>query len=227
MKLENFPRVVLFDLDGTLLDNSPIVIEAYYSGMKKLGYKPKNREFISSLLGNNTFDIGRALQLKEEDLPYIDAHFWDFFGTYAEDPMYVPNIYSGVKELLELFYAKSVPIGICTSNRSKFARSLIKKVNLDKYISTYVGSEDIDEKKPSPKPLFLALKNLGLTKMNQKDSSLWFIGDSSPDVEAANTAGFLSFSVPEKDKLESVKSKNPDYLFNSMKELYFFINKTF
>ena len=227
MKLEDFPRAVLFDLDGTLLDNSPIVIEAYYSGMEKLGYKPKNREFISSLLGNSTFEIGKALSLKDEDLPYLDAHFWDYFGMYAEDPGYIPIIYSGVKEVLELFYTKSVPIGICTSNRSKFARALIKKVNLDKYITTYVGSEDVDEKKPSPKPLLLALQNLGLTKSNQKDRSLWFIGDSSPDIQAAQNAGIVSVGVPEKDKLDSVKSKNPDLLFNSMKDFYLFINQNF
>ncbi len=218
-KLE-LPRAVLFDLDGTLLDNSTLVIEAYYTGMIKLGYQPKEREFIRGLLGKTTFAIGRELNLLDEDLPKIDAHFWDYFGTYALNDDYKPDVYSGVIEVLTFFYNNSVPIGICTSNKATFARSLMKKVNLDHYISIYIGKEDVSEMKPAPEPLLLGMKRLGFEKLSEKDETLWYVGDSTPDIEAAHNAGFLSFGVPEKDKYEQIKSKNPDYLFESMNELY-------
>ena len=213
------PKVVLFDLDGTLLDNSDIIIEAYYDGMIKLGYKPKPREFIRTLLGKNTFTIGLNLELQEEDLPKIDAHFWEFFGKYTEDNKYVPRVYSGVKDILQILKDNSVPVGIVTSNKARFAKKLMKKVALDEFILTYIGQEDVKKTKPSSEPLLLALEKLGINKLALKDKTVWFVGDSSSDIEAANNAGFYAIGVPEKDKILSVKEKNPDFIVNSLTEL--------
>lgn len=219
------PRAVLFDLDGTLLDNTPIVAEAYYTGMIELGYEPKEREYIRTLLGKTAQNIGRELKLREEDLPKIEDHFWTFFGKYVKDENYYPNVYPGVKEVLEFFAQSSIPVGICTSNKANFAQELIKKVDLDNYISTYVGADDVKEKKPSPEPLLLGLERLGMKKESSKDKSLWFVGDSSPDIEAANSAGMLSIGIPDNDKIDSVKQQNPDYLFSSMADFHEFILK--
>ena len=223
MKKLPLPKAVLFDLDGTLLDNTQLIIEAYYTGMVILGYEPKNREFIRSLLGRTTFIIGEGLGLKDEDLSKLDAHFWEYFGKYAMDETYFPKVYPGVKDILKLFYRNSIPIGICTSNKATFTKSLIKKVKLDQYVSIYIGEEDVKEKKPSPEPLLLGLERLGLKKSKLKDEKFWYIGDSIPDIEAGHNAGFLVFGVPEKDKYDSVKEKKPDFLFENMLELYNFV----
>ena len=227
MELPAYPRAVLFDLDGTVLDNSSIIVDAYYTGMIKLGYDPKPREFIKSLLGKSTFTIGRALGLQEDQLPFIDQHFFEFFGQQAMDPTHVPVVYPGVENLLAFFHKYNIPIGICTSNRALYAKSLMNKANLSNFITTFVGEEDVNEKKPSPEPLFLTLNRLGFTKDQTKDNSLWYIGDSSSDIEAASKAGMLSFAVPDEEKLISVQVLNPDYVFTSMVDLFSFIKPIF
>ena len=114
-----------------------------------------------------------------------------------------------------------------TSNKSEFAVLLMKKLGLHKFITAYVGFEDVNEKKPSPEPLYKALKKLNLTKNNFKDTSICYVGDSITDIETALNAGVISICIPEKEKTEAVQEKTHDHFFSSMKEFYKFIEKTF
>ena len=215
-------KAVLFDLDGTLLDNSEIVIEAYYSGMLKLGYKPKNREFIRSILGQSTFATGRDLVIREEDLPKIDSYFWNYFGNSANDPKYIPRVYPGVKDFLIFLMGKNIPTAICTSNKAEYASILMKKVKLYNYFSAFIGSEDVVNKKPAPDIIYEALKRLKITKINSKDNLIWYIGDSVSDVLAAKNGRIFSIAIPEKDKIDAIEKLVPDRTFKSMEELLSF-----
>lgn len=216
----NNPRAVLFDLDGTLLDNSGVVIEGYYSGMEKLGYKPKDRDFIRSNLGKSTFDTGRVLGLEEKDLKLLDSYFWTYFGNTTRNEAYHPKAYPGVKDLLELLYKYNIPTAICTGNRGVFAKMLMKKLGLDNLITAYVGSEDVVEQKPAPEVVFVALKRIGIEKNKSNDKSIWYVGDTTSDIKAAKSGGLLSIGIPEKDKVKTVKEANPDLMFNSMVDLF-------
>lgn len=215
-------KAVLFDLDGTLLDNSEIVIEAYYSGMLKLGYKPKNREFIRSILGQSTFATGRDLGIREEDLPKIDSYFWNYFGNSANDPKYIPRVYPGVKDFLIFLKSNNIPTAICTSNKAEYALILMKKVKLDNYFSAVIGSEDVANKKPAPDIIYEALKRLRITKINSKDNLIWYVGDSRSDVLAAKSGDIFSIAIPENDKMEEIEKLVPDRIFKSMDELLLF-----
>ena len=220
LTLTTWPKAVLFDLDGTLLDNSAVVVEAYYTGMKKLGYEPKDKKFIKTLLGRSTYNTGRGLGLKEEDLPAIDTHFWDFFGSYANTLKGSPVVYESIPEILKLFHERNIPMGICTSNQASSARILIQKAGLSSYISAYVGSEDLPERKPDPQPLQLLLSKLEIPIPKNRNENLWFVGDTAPDVLAARNAGLKSIAVPDKVNLDSVKETNPDLLLDSMTQFF-------
>ena len=222
-----FPKAVVFDLDGTLIDNSSFMVDAYFSGMLELGYEPKDRDFIRLQLGKSTFDIGRALGLKDSDLRKLDTYFWTFFGSFVSDEDKIPIVYPGVQDLLQLLHKYHIPVAICTSNKSSFARALMDKISLGSFISTFVGSDDLLDQKPSPGPVFLALKRLGFEKSSSKDSSFWFVGDTATDVLAASSAGLSSFVVPEPSRISSVKDQNPDFLFDSMVQLLDFVKPVF
>ena len=216
----NNPRAVLFDLDGTLLDNSEVVIEAYYTGMEKLGYKPKDRELIRSHLGKSTIATGKELGLEEKDLSLIDSYFWSYFGNSAKNENYYPKVYPGVKELLELLNKYKIPTAICTGNRGEYANILMKKSGLDKLIKVFVGSEDVVEQKPAPEVVFVALKRIGIEKNGSNDKSIWYVGDTTSDIKVAKSGGLLSIGIPEKDKINAVKEANPDFIFGSMVDLF-------
>lgn len=219
------PKVILFDMDGTLVDNSEVVAEAYYQGMIKLGYQPKAKTDIKTLFGKSTFDTGRGLGLREEDLEGIDTFFWEFFGKYANSLEGSPNIYESVLELLTLANENKILMGICTSNESKSARILMEKAQLDSYFKVYIGSEDLEERKPSPQPLWLALKKLqfNFTNKNELRNDVWFVGDTKYDIEAAHNAGMFAIGITQESTAELMIGSEPDILVDSMSDLYQFI----
>ncbi len=221
----NMPKIILFDMDGTLVDNSEVVAEAYYQGMIKLGYRPTPKNKIKRLFGKSTFDTGRGLGLREEDLEGIDALFWEFFGNYASSLEGSPNIYESVPELLKLAKGNKILMGICTSNESKSARILMEKAQLDSYFNVYIGSEDLKERKPSPQPLRLALEKLKFNYRdnNQLKNDIWFVGDTKYDIEAAHNAGMFAIGITHESTAELMIGSEPDMLVDSISDLYQFI----
>ena len=225
--LEIKPSVILFDMDGTLVDNSDVVADAYYYGMIELGYDPISRGEIRKLFGRSTYETGRGMGIKEEDLMKIDKYFWDYFGTYAEMLEGKPQVYNSVGAILELLTFYDIKMGICTSNESKSARILMDKAGLRNYFSVYVGSEDLEERKPSPKPLQLALTKLGFENPIQSDlkNEVWFVGDTKYDVEAAHNANLLAIGITQESTATLMISAEPDIIVDSISDLYFILLK--
>jgi phosphoglycolate phosphatase len=220
------PEIVLFDMDGTLVDNSDVVADAYYYGMIELGYQPILRDEIKQLFGRSTFETGRGMGLQEKDLPKIDQYFWDYFGSYAKNLNGKPNVYKAVPEILELFTKNNIRMGICTSNESKSAKILMEKAGLEDYFEVYIGSEDLEERKPSPKPLLLALDRLNYNYLNKQNLSekIWFVGDTKYDIDAAHNASMLSIGILHESTGKLMISANPDVLVDSIDDLYNTIN---
>lgn len=220
--LENKPSIILFDMDGTLVDNSEVVADAYYYGMIELGYEPISRNDIKKLFGRSTYETGRGMGIKEEDLAKIDKYFWHYFGRYAEELKGKPQVYNYVNELLELLKSYNIKMGICTSNESKSARILMDKAGLDKYFSVYIGSEDLEERKPSPRPLLLALTKLGFDYSSKSNlgNEVWFVGDTKYDVEAAQNANLLAIGITQESTADLMLSAKPDIIVDSISDLY-------
>ncbi|MHA2276159.1 MAG: HAD family hydrolase [Candidatus Kariarchaeaceae archaeon] len=118
-------------------------------------------------------------------------------------------------------------MGICTSNESKSARILMEKAGLNEYFDIYIGSEDLEERKPSPEPLFFALKRMKQRFSHNQDlrENIWFVGDTKYDVEAAQNANILSIGITHESTAEIMLSSNPDIIVDSISALYDSINK--
>lgn len=226
--MEVKPEIILFDMDGTIVDNSEVVADAYYYGMIELGYNPISREEIKKLFGRSTYETGRGMGIHEDDLNKIDLYFWKYFGAYAEKLQGRPKVYDSVPEILEIISSNGIKMGICTSNESKSARILMNKAGLSKYFSVYIGSEDLEERKPSPKPLLLALKKLGFDNSEEPDlkNKVWFVGDTKYDVEAARNANILAIGISQESTADLMLSAEPDIIVDSITDLYFNVDKS-
>ena len=216
---KKLPKIMYFDLDGTLFDNSEIVVDAYYSGMIGLGYMTKPRTFISTLNGKSTIETAKALGLKEQDWKNMDEWFWEFFGGYCaevEDVELIPY----TEEVLNHLKKNKVRLGIITSNSSKNADLLLKKAGFRDYFEIIVGKEDITKLKPNPDPILYALNEMNF---KNKSNEVWMVGDTIYDVQAAKNANVTSIGIPQNHTFDDVKNLKPDLFFETMKGFYKYI----
>ncbi len=221
------PVVVLFDLDGTIVDSSHIVVDAYYNALVSNGFPTKDREFIATLAGRSTYDTARALGVPEGQLVKIDHYFWDYFGIYATELNQPPDLFPGTRKLIHKLVIAKIKIGICTSNKGKTAKVLLEKGNLLRHFTAIVGAEDLEKRKPSPEPIFHALEQMKIILNKKNKGKIWFVGDTRYDIEAAKAAGIVSIGIPQKYTKNDLVLAEPDLICNSMQDFMEFLEVNF
>lgn len=184
------PKIILFDLDGTLVDTREIVAEVYAEGLRRMDLQVPSLDFIMSLSGRSTFETGRGLGVPEHRLAEIDSWFWKLFGSFCEDPKTNPHFFPEVPSILEFLRSRGIEMGVVTSNESRNARLLLKKGNLEEYFSAVIGFREVVEPKPSAEPIRVAVEQICKRSGLEIDLSrdVWMVGDSESDLLSALNA---------------------------------------
>ncbi|RMG26029.1 MAG: HAD family hydrolase [Methanobacteriota archaeon] len=183
------PKIILFDLDGTLVDTKEIVAEIYAEGLRKMGLSPPSLSKIMALSGLSTFETGRHLGVPENRLDEIDRWFWDQFRKFCEDPSEVPYVFTEVPSLLEFLTGLGIDLGIVTSNDSMNARLLMRKAKLERYFSAIIGFREVTNPKPSGEPIRIAVERISNGVGMDFSKDVWMVGDTDSDWQSALDAG--------------------------------------
>jgi pyrophosphatase PpaX len=179
-----FP-VVLFDLDGTLIDSTSMILSSFKHATKTvLGRDIPDRE-IFAVVGGPTleaqmrsFDPDRV----EELVAVYRAH-----NTPLHDHL---ELCAGMREVLDALKAEDRKLGIVTSKRRRTAQLALDRLEIELYFDVIVTSDDPVNHKPSPEPVLLALDRLGA-----EPGDAVYVGDSPYDVASARGAGVYSIAV--------------------------------
>ncbi len=180
MKL-SVPRVLLFDLDGTLIDTAPDLLAALAHVRAELGLDPtpppRAGEFVSA---------GAAAMLCA-GLPVryhaqLNTLRDQFLQYYHANVCVHSKPYRGLRSFLARMDAQGVQWGVITNKPYYLAEPLLKALKLKPAI--LLGGDTLPTKKPDPAPLNFALKQLDVPA-----SMAWMIGDDPRDIEAGKNAG--------------------------------------
>ena len=182
---------ILFDLDGTLVDTAPDLMNAHNHVMKKYGYPTKSTEEIRNLVGQGAGAlIGRSIwgQAKKEfhsveDKKVKDQMSKDFINFYGKNIINKSTLINGVKEFLRWCKEQNISMAVCTNKQEHLAIDLLKKIGIYDYFEYVAGSNTFDYCKPDPKHLTSIIEILS---GNIKKSLM--IGDSETDANAAKAA---------------------------------------
>jgi phosphoglycolate phosphatase len=182
---------ILFDLDGTLVDTAPDLMNAHNHVMKKYGYPTKSTEEIRNLVGQGAGAlIGRSIwgQAKKEfhsveDKKIKDQMSKDFINFYGKNIINESTLIKGVKEFLRWCKEQNISMAVCTNKQEHLAIDLLKKIGIYNYFEYVAGSNTFDYCKPDPKHLTSIIEILS---GNIKKSLM--IGDSETDANAAKAA---------------------------------------
>ena len=187
----NQKYTILCDLDGTLVDTAPDLMNAHNHVMKKYGFPTKSTQEIRSLVGQGAGAlIGRSIwgQAKKEfhsveDKEIKDQMSKDFVNFYGKNIINESTLIKGVKEFLKWGKAQNISMAVCTNTQEHLAIDLLKKIGIYDYFEYVAGSNTFDYCKPDPRHLTNVIEILG---GNFKKSLM--IGDSEADANAAKAA---------------------------------------
>jgi phosphoglycolate phosphatase len=188
------PEVILFDLDGTLIDSVPDLALALDHALCKQGYESVGEEGARAWVGNGARKLvqrglAHALNCAEQGVPEntLDLVLNDFFEFYQENLTVNTALYDGVVETLAQWHAQGVKMACVTNKPIRFTLPILEHFDLIKYMPVSVGGDSLVVRKPDPAPLHEALRLLG-AEQSLSDGRVLMVGDSQNDVSAARAA---------------------------------------
>ena len=190
---------VLFDLDGTLIDTAPDLMNAHNHVMKKFGYETRSTDEIRNLVGKGAASmIGRSLwnqarnELKKIDDEKIKSKMVDeFIDYYGKNIAVESKLLPGVLEFLKWCKKNNISMAVCTNKTEHLAVDLLKKIKVYDYFEYVAGYNTFDYCKPDPRHLTNVIEII----QGELNKSI-MIGDSETDSESAKAAG-LPFILVE------------------------------
>lgn len=182
------PRLVMFDLDGTLVDSVPDLAAAVDKALLALGRAPAGVERVRDWVGNGArVLLRRALAGGLEHARVAEAEAEQalqlFMTAYAESHA-LTRVYPGVTQTLDWLRGQEIPLAIVTNKPERFVAPLLDEKGLGSYFRWIVGGDTLAQQKPDPAALLHVLR---LARVEARQAL--FVGDSRNDVLAAKAAG--------------------------------------
>jgi phosphoglycolate phosphatase len=182
------PRLVMFDLDGTLVDSVPDLAAAVDNMLLKLGRAPAGIESVRDWVGNGVHMLVRralANHIDAENVDEVEAEqALQLFNDFYEDGHDLTVVYPGVRDTLKWLHKQGVEMALITNKPERFVAPLLDQMKIGRYFKWIIGGDTLPKKKPDPAALFFVMK-----MANIPASQSLFVGDSRSDVLAAKAAG--------------------------------------
>ena len=217
--LRRRPSLILFDLDGTLVDSAPDLAYSIDRMQTRLGRLPAGEAKVRAWVGNGMpMLVQRALTGEQwpTDPPegFTEALAM-YMEIYAENLCRLTRLYDGVLSGLQTLHAEGYQLACVTNKHSRFTLNLLKQLGIAEYFAAVASGDQFTNNKPDPEPLLKTAERLGVAPA---DSLM--VGDSPADAESARRAGFMLACVSygyHGD--QGVGVLNPDLILDSLAAL--------
>ena len=221
MKLfaDQAPKLIMLDLDGTLVDSVPDLTVAVDQMLSAVGKAVAGDAKIRTWVGNGAHAlVARALSDSMEYPADLQAsaeyqHAYQLFLHYYEASNGVTACtYPGVKEALARWSQKGIKLAVVTNKPMQFTTPLIEGVGIAHLFDFVSGGDSLPKRKPEPDQLLDIMAKAGVSA----EESL-MVGDSSNDIDAAHAAGVAALAVPYGyNHGRPVEECNPDQVVDSL-----------
>ena len=213
-------KLVIFDLDGTLLDTIADLAESANYALKQLGYPTHDVETIRTFVGNGINKLlERALpphEQTEENVMRMRSHFVPYYDVHNAD---LSSPYPGIVNLLEDLQAKGIQIAVASNKYQAATVKLVKQYFPDIDFVEILGQREGINVKPDPTIVFDILK-----KAKVSCEETLYVGDSGVDMQTAINAGVDAVGVTWGFRPQAeLESFQPMGLIDKAEELLGFI----
>ena len=217
--LRRRPSLIVFDLDGTLVDSAPDLAYSIDQMLIRLGRAPAGLEKVRGWVGNGMpMLVQRALtgeQWPSAEPAGLGEALATYMDIYAENLSARTRLYEGARECLHALRERGLRMACITNKHSRFTRPLLEQLGVADYFDAIASADQFARHKPDPEPLLKTAERLGVSP----DESM-MVGDSPADAEAARNAGFMLALVPYGyHGGKGVEALKPDLILESLAEL--------
>lgn len=177
-------QLVIFDLDGTLVDSVPDLAVAVDNMLTHFQLAPAGLERVQHWVGNGSLKlVERALMHAQQHAENLSAAHAVFLQAYTDTHHAYSRLYPGVSELLAALAKQDIKLAIATNKPQQFIQPILQAFNIADYFDWVVGGDFLAVKKPDPYHLFYICEKAGLPP-----TDAIMVGDSKADIDAANAA---------------------------------------
>ena len=188
------PKLVLFDLDGTLLDSLPDLYSASLSMADVLNINAPSLTHVEQWVGNGVAVLVQRILANQFQPSSVDPRFDHALQLYMDAYHQLGNrqshLYGGVEALLSELHQKGISQGVVTNKPNRFTEPLLSQFGILHYFDLVYSGDSFTEKKPHPMPLLMAAQQIGVSL-----EECLMVGDSSNDINAAKACGMPCLGV--------------------------------
>lgn len=213
------PKLVMFDLDGTLVDSVPDLAYGVDHMLEQLGRPPAGLEKVRNWVGNGALVLVRralagSIEHDAVDDAEAEAALPLFMEGYAAAEGQTVR-YPGALECLQELQAAGVRLGLVTNKPERFIPELLQEQQMDGFFEWVIGGDTLPRCKPEPDGLFSVMQQAGFNA----EQSL-FVGDSRNDILAARAAGVSCAALTYGYNYgEDVAAYQPALVIDNLQEL--------
>ncbi len=177
-------KIVIFDMDGTLIDSKKdITISINYVRQKNHNLPPLSEEFIVDAIN---MEVRNLPKLFYNTQTYENRDRVLFEKHYKEQCIENPYLYEGVLELLQELKKNGVFLSVATNAPTVFAKTMLSHLNVASMFDIIIGADEVKASKPDPEMIYRILNHYNY---NSQEDKAWMIGDNSKDMLSARNAG--------------------------------------
>ena len=206
--------LLIFDLDGTLIDSRLDLAHAVNATRAFMGLEPVDHDTVFRYVGNGAaMLIQRALgDLGSEENVARALPF--FLGYYSEHKLDFTVLYPGVRDALDALLKDAIPMAVLTNKPVRISQAIVEELGLARHFFRVYGGNSFECKKPDPIGIATLMQEAGVAA-----DDTWMVGDSGVDVQTARNAGVRCCGVSYGFQPDTFQRFPPDILVDRLEQL--------
>ncbi len=207
-------HLLIFDLDGTLIDSRLDLANAVNATRVHMGMTPLSNERVYSYVGNGAPVLIRRALGEQASEAAVEEGLEFFLQYYAQHELDHTTLYPGVKDSLERLGSSGVRMAVLTNKPVRMSRAIVKGLGVGDHFFQVYGGNSFEFKKPNPIGVDRLIQEAGADR-----ATTLMVGDSSVDVHTARNAGIRCCGVTYGFQPETLADPAPDLLVDRMQDL--------
>jgi len=212
-----WPRAIIWDLDGTLIDSAPDLATALNAVLYQHGQNSLTIPQVRNMIGGGVAKLieralrGSRLELDAEGAEALVPRFMDVYTKCATDKT---TLLPAAGRVLNYFYNAGIVQGLCTNKPESVTHKILHALDIHSFFTSIIGGDSTAQKKPHPLPLQAVMQQLGAAP-----HECIMVGDSGADVGAARAAGVPVVLVPDGYINVPAESLGADFVLKELSAL--------